>query len=72
MIKSRLKFTLTQAETEKYLQDKKMADETSDNKGYKKDFRENVQGTMKGTAVTMEMEKNEKLKITKASYTFRI
>merc|ERR1712131_333650 len=59
-----------QAETEKYLQDKKMADETSDNKGYKKDYRENVQGTMKGTAVTMEMEKNEKLKITKdAAYT---
>ena len=59
------------AETEKYLQDKKMADETSDNKGYKKDFRENVQGTMKGTAVTMEMEKNEKLKITKASLSSR-
>ena len=68
-IKTQVHFN--QAETEKYLQDKKMADETSDNKGYKKDFRENVQGTMKGTAVTMEMEKNEKLKITKASYTFR-
>ena len=62
---SKMDVNFNAAETEKYIQDKKTRFDTSDNLGYKKDYRENVQGTMKGTPVTMEMENLKKLEITK-------
>ena len=61
--KTEIKFNA--AETEKYIQDKDMHNRTSDALGYKEDYRKNVQGTMIGTDRTMDMEKAEKLVITK-------
>ncbi|CBY23888.1 unnamed protein product [Oikopleura dioica] len=54
------------AETEKYLQDKEHRAKTGDS-GYKKEWTEKVQGTTVGTARTIEMERNDTLKITKDS-----
>jgi hypothetical protein len=59
--KSKTEVHFNAANTEQYLENAKLKSKVS-NKGYTKDYKENVEGKHKGTAKTMEMDIIEKLK----------